>query len=85
MPKQLRAEPNRRSKRVIVLSLAALTALGAVAAFSCNWKLKTRTPALDERKLAPDFSLPDHTGKAVTLDALVAKGPAVVIFYRGYW
>ncbi|HEY1954330.1 MAG TPA: peroxiredoxin-like family protein [Polyangiaceae bacterium] len=34
---------------------------------------------------APDFTLPDARGGAVTLSALLAKGPAVVTFYRGGW
>jgi peroxiredoxin len=34
---------------------------------------------------APDFSLPDSTGKVVTLSGLLARGPAVVTFYRGGW
>jgi cytochrome oxidase Cu insertion factor (SCO1/SenC/PrrC family) len=74
-----------RSKRARALSLAVLTAVAVVAAVSCHWKLETRTPALDEKKVAPDFELPDHTGKTYGLDGLLAKGPAVVVFYRGYW
>ena len=31
------------------------------------------------------FTLDDATGKAVSLDDLVAAGPAVVVFYRGGW
>jgi peroxiredoxin len=34
---------------------------------------------------APDFSLPDAKGKVVTLFNLLARGPAVVTFYRGGW
>jgi peroxiredoxin len=34
---------------------------------------------------APDFSLPDSTGKVVSLSSLLARGPAVVTFYRGGW
>jgi cytochrome oxidase Cu insertion factor (SCO1/SenC/PrrC family) len=33
---------------------------------------------------APDFTLPDQDGKPFTLSSL-RGGPAVVIFYRGYW
>ncbi len=32
-----------------------------------------------------DFTLPDATGSSVTLSALVADGPAVIVFYRGGW
>jgi peroxiredoxin len=34
---------------------------------------------------APEFSLPDAHGKTVTLSGLLARGPAVVTFYRGGW
>jgi peroxiredoxin len=34
---------------------------------------------------APDFTLPDHRGKAVQLSALLRYGPVVLIFYRGQW
>jgi hypothetical protein len=35
-------------------------------------------------KLAP-FALPDTTGKTRTIDELTARGPAVIVFYRGGW
>jgi peroxiredoxin Q/BCP len=35
-------------------------------------------------QLAPDFTLPDQSGKSVTLSA--ARGQRVVlVFYRGFW
>ncbi len=34
---------------------------------------------------APDFSLPDAHGVAVTLSGLLREGPVVVTFYRGGW
>jgi peroxiredoxin len=34
---------------------------------------------------APDFTLPDAQGRPMTLSALLAKGPAVITFYRGSW
>jgi len=33
----------------------------------------------------PPFMLPDETGKLVTLNSLIAKGPVAVMFYRGHW
>lgn len=35
--------------------------------------------------LAPDFSLPDATGKTVTLSEELGKGPVILDFYRGGW
>jgi len=34
---------------------------------------------------APDFTLPNPKGQLVGLKSLLAKGPAVVSFYRGRW
>lgn len=34
---------------------------------------------------APDFELPDATGKVVKLSTLLENGPIVVTFYRGQW
>jgi peroxiredoxin len=33
---------------------------------------------------APTFSLPDAEGNVVALDDLVAHGPVVVVFLRGF-
>ena len=34
---------------------------------------------------APDFTLPNATGKPVSLAELRASGPVVLSFYRGRW
>ena len=34
---------------------------------------------------APDFRLPNVNGESVSLADVLAKGPAVVAFYRGSW
>ena len=34
---------------------------------------------------APNFSLPNLRGESVSLADLLAKGPAVIAFYRGSW
>ena len=41
--------------------------------------------ALKEGAQAPDFTLPDALGSAVTLSHLLAQGPVVITFYRGEW
>ena len=33
----------------------------------------------------PDFCLPDHDGRLVTLEGLLSRGPAVLAFHRGHW
>jgi peroxiredoxin Q/BCP len=34
---------------------------------------------------APDFTLEDSDGKAITLSDFRAKKSLVLVFYRGYW
>jgi peroxiredoxin len=41
--------------------------------------------ALKVGQSAPVFTLPDALGDQVSLQALLAKGPVVVSFYRGEW
>jgi len=41
--------------------------------------------ALKEGAQAPDFTLPDASGNAVTLSHLLEQGPVVITFYRGEW
>jgi peroxiredoxin len=33
----------------------------------------------------PSFTLPDETGRLVSLDALLAAGPVAITFHRGHW
>src|SRR5215471_4234778 len=35
--------------------------------------------------VAPKFELANQIGSVVSLDGLLATGPAVVVFYRGVW
>lgn len=41
--------------------------------------------AVGEGDQAPDFSLPSTEGGEVALSDLLARGPAVLNFYRGRW
>jgi peroxiredoxin len=41
--------------------------------------------ALQVGEKAPDFSLPDARKQEISLAGLLARGPAVVTFYRGGW
>lgn len=41
--------------------------------------------ALHEGAQAPDFTLPNARGQQVRFANILAKGPAVVTFYRGGW
>ena len=41
--------------------------------------------ALGEGDSGPDFELPDSEGEIVSLSSLLARGPAVIAFFRGHW
>ena len=41
--------------------------------------------ALEVGATAPEFTLPDARGGDVSLTALLAEGPVVLVFYRGAW
>jgi hypothetical protein len=45
--------------------------------------LSAQAPRVGEK--APEFSLPDQTGKSVALADLLSPNGAVLIFYRGHW
>jgi peroxiredoxin len=36
-------------------------------------------------EMMPPFILPDETGRLLNLQSLIARGPVVVMFYRGHW
>lgn len=42
-------------------------------------------PGLAVGERAPDFTLPDGSGQAVSLAERLAEGPVVVTFFRGAW
>ena len=70
--------------RALALGLVGLLALVGYGAWSW-WTLEPRGTPIQVARQAPDFALPDHRGTEVTLRSLLAKGPVVVIFYRGHW
>lgn len=41
--------------------------------------------AIHQGQKAPDFTLPDASGKPVRLSDLLQKGPVILTFYRGGW
>jgi peroxiredoxin len=43
------------------------------------------SPGLKVGDRAPDFTLPNAFGQPVTLSKQLAKGPVVLVFYRGAW
>jgi hypothetical protein len=70
----------------VVLFFVAGSAIGFFQAR--NLPKSPHAPAVGER--APDFSLPDTTGRMTSLSDLLAPGGArpravLLVFYRGWW
>lgn len=68
---------------MIRLLLALLFAAAALPAPAADATKRTTPVAVGEK--APDFTLVDQNGRKHTLSAALAKGPVVLVFYRGYW
>lgn len=70
----------RRLTPSIVAGLALGMSLGAVGC-----RLQTEQGSVQVEQTAPDFSLTAQDGTSVDLASLVARGPAILVFYRGHW
>lgn len=75
-----------RRKWVRIASAAELLLIGAlVAAYYTLSALPAPSGNADTLVSAPDFTLPDHTGREVSLEATRSAGPVLLVFYRGHW
>jgi hypothetical protein len=61
----------------------ALLAMGGALLAACG--ITPRAPGPPVLGTAPEFSLKDERGRVVTLADLTQRGPALIVFYRGYW
>ncbi len=76
----------RRVLRIIALAIFGIVALLAiVVAIGVYKPISRRAGSVVATAHAPDFSLEDQSGATTTLAALTARGPAVLVFYRGFW
>ncbi len=66
----------RKTRSPLLVGLALLA--------GCSVGLREPETAAKLRR-APDFTLPDEQGRAVSLASLVKGGKAVIVFYRGHW
>jgi len=77
--------PRKRVRIAAIALLGVLLALGAFGYFSVHRAIVPRGPGEVQGGVAADFSLHDTRGRSVTLASLTEQGPAVLVFYRGYW
>lgn len=57
-----------------------------LASSGCITALHVTTPStVSDGALAPGFALSAQDGAEVSLAGTLASGPAVLVFYRGYW
>jgi hypothetical protein len=75
----------KRLRTAAIALLGTLMVLGALGYIGVHRAIATRGPGDVQGGIAADFSLPDTSGTTVTLASLTARGPAVLVFYRGYW
>ena len=73
----------RRVVRVLAWVDAGLLAVFAWLFFGAA-ALHPEATAEDMAR-APDFTLPDDRGWAVTLSKELSHGPVLLVFYRGHW
>jgi hypothetical protein len=64
---------------------AALVVLAATVALGSGCRLRSRGTPAAQQAIAPEFALPDENGQTQVLADMRAKGPVVVVFYRGHW
>jgi hypothetical protein len=78
----------RRARHWLTVTALAVSVLLVGAATFFNF-VATRVPmtasALVVGQPAPDFTLPDATGRPVRLAEYRGRKPVVLVFYRGYW
>lgn len=83
------AKPKSRARRVLrvvaLVVLGLVLVLGSLVLYGVYRPIARRAGTTVASAQAPDFSLPDQNGATVTLASLTARGPAVVVFYRGFW
>jgi peroxiredoxin len=69
--------------KVRQLSFPFAEAYDDLAARLLSGEIGKDAPAVGETM--PDFVLPERTGHLVSLDDILARGPAVISFNRGHW
>lgn len=73
-----------------IAALVLASALSTTVFAQLGPKEPTLQPATELNRVkvgqpAPDFTLEDSDGKAITLSDFRGKKSVVLVFYRGYW
>jgi len=68
-----------------VLVLSVMLVLGGAAFNFVLARIPAVQTTLRVGERAPEFTLPDATGRPVALADYRGKKPVVIVFYRGYW
>ena len=81
----MKPRTRKRLRIAAIAVLATLLALGGLGYGLVHRAIATRGAGQVQGGVAADFALPDAAGSTVTLTSLTALGPAVLVFYRGFW
>ena len=81
----MKPRTRQRLRTAALAVVGVLLVLGGLGYLAVHRAIATRGPGDLQGGVAADFSLPDAAGTTVTLAGLTAHGPAVLVFYRGYW
>ena len=75
----------RRWRAWLALGFSSLLLIGGAWFNLVAARVPDTPTALRVGERAPDFTLPDASGRPVTLADYRGKKPVVIVFYRGYW
>jgi|SRR5215813_12896227 len=76
---------SRRWPAWIALAISSLLLVGGGWFNFVAARVPDTPTALRVGERAPDFTLPDASGRSVSLADYRGKKPVVIVFYRGYW
>ena len=75
---------DRRMWVGMVAGASTVLTLGMVFVFTQLTRVPAAPAALAAERI-DDFSVPDENGKTVALAEVRGRGPALLVFYRGFW
>jgi hypothetical protein len=78
-------KPTRRWPTWVAVVLSSLLLVGGGWFNFVGARVPDTPTALRVGERPPDFTLPDATGRPVSLAGYRGQKPVVLVFYRGYW